>query len=114
MSSKISNEAKEVAYKYMNWWLSGKPGAFIARQGYYISNPERSRALMSKEEWDYWYEGKVAQKDIRGTDDKVCALKGTFRDGGSYIQRFSNIAVWNTVMDNYDYSLDKWYELLNA
>ncbi|MEC7275248.1 MAG: extracellular solute-binding protein [Bdellovibrionota bacterium] len=114
MSSKISNEAKEAAYKYMNWWLSGRPGAFIARQGYYISNPERSRALMSKEEWDYWYEGKVAQKDLRGTDDKVCALKGTFRDGGSYIQRFSNIAVWNTVMDNYDYSLDKWYELLNA
>ncbi len=114
MSSKISNEAKEAAYKYMNWWLSGRPGAFIARQGYYISNPERSRALMSKEEWDYWYEGKVAQKDLRGTDDKVCAHKGTFRDGGSYIQRFSNIAVWNTVMDNYDYSLDKWYELLNA
>ena len=114
MSSKISNEAKEAAYKYMNWWLSGQPGAFIARQGYYISNPERSRALMSKEEWDYWYEGKVAQKNLRGTDDKVCALKGTFRDGGSYVQRFNNIAVWNTVMDNYDYSLDKWYELLNA
>lgn len=34
-------------------------------------------------------------------------------DGGSYIKCFLNIVVWNIVMFNYDYSLDKWYELLN-
>jgi putative spermidine/putrescine transport system substrate-binding protein len=114
LSKKTTGHAKEAAYKYMNWWLSGEPGAFIARQGYYISNPERSRPLMSKEEWDYFYEGKEARKDLKGTDGKISVRKGDFRDGGSYIKRFSNIAVWNTVMDNYDYSLEKWYELLNA
>ena len=98
----------------MNWWLSGYPGAFIARQGYYISNPERSQPLMSKPEWSYWYEGKEAVVDLRGTDEKVSVKAGQKRDGGSYIQRFSNIAVWNTVMPNYDYSLDKWFELLNS
>ena len=98
----------------MNWWLSGWPGAFIARQGYYISNPERSKELMSKPEWDYWYQGKEATSDLLGTDGKVSVKQGQLRDGGSYEKRFSNIAVWNTVMDNYDYSLDKWYELLNA
>lgn len=114
LSKNTQGHAKEAAYKYMNWWLSGEPGAFIARQGYYISNPQRSRPLMSPEEWDYWYEGKQARLDLRGTDGKISVKKGDFRDGGSYIKRFSNIAVWNTVMDNYDYSLEKWYELLNA
>lgn len=114
MSSQIKDKAKDAAYEYMNWWLSGYPGAFIARQGYYISNPERSRSLMTKEEWDYWYEGKPARNDLKGTDGKVSVKAGEIRDGGSYVKRFSNIAVWNTVMDNYDYSLDKWYEFLNS
>lgn len=114
LSSKTKGHQKDAAYKYMNWWLSGYPGAFIARQGYYISNPERSRALMSKEEWNYWYEGQPALKNLKGTDGKISVSAGSVRDGGSYLKRFSNIAVWNTVMDNYDYSLDKWYELLNS
>lgn len=114
LSKKTNGKAKDIAYEYMNWWLSGHAGAFIARQGYYISNPKRSKPLMSSEEWDYWYEGKPARSDLKGTDGLVSVKKGEVRDGGSYIKRFSNIAVWNTVMDNYDYSLEKWYELLNA
>lgn len=114
LSKKTNGKAKDIAYEYMNWWLSGHAGAFIARQGYYISNPQRSRPLMSEEEWDYWYEGKPARMDLKGTDGKISVRKGDLRDGGSYIKRFSNIAVWNTVMENYDYSLEKWYELLNA
>ncbi len=69
---------------------------------------------MSKAEWQYWYEGQEASIDLRGTDGKISVQAGQVRDGGSYIKRFSNIAVWNTVMPNYDYSLDKWYELLNS
>lgn len=114
LSANATGHVKDAAYDYMNWWLSGYPGAFIARQGYYISNPERSRPLMSKPEWDYWYEGKAATTELLGTDGKISVQAGESRDGGSYIKRFSNIAVWNTVMQNYDYSLDKWYELLNA
>jgi len=98
----------------MNWWLSGYPGSFIAKQGYYISNPERSKSLMSLEEWNYWYEGAQATTDLTGTDGKISVKKGDFRDCGSYAKRFSNIAVWNTVMDNYDYSLEKWYDFLNS
>ncbi len=115
LSSKTTDErVKDAAYAYMNWWLSGYPGAFIARQGYYISNPERSRPLMSKEEWDYWYGGKPALVNLRGTDGAISVKAGEIRRGGSYTKRFSNIAVWNTVMNNYDYKLDKWHEFLNA
>lgn len=114
LSAKTHGHVKDAAYEYMNWWLSGYPGAFIARQGYYISNPERSRVLMSQAEWDYWYEGKPATNPLKGTDGNISVQPGESRDGGSYIKRFSNIAVWNSVMDNYDYSLDKWYEFLNS
>lgn len=114
MSRECKGDVRDAAYAYMNWWLSGWPGAFIARQGYYISNPERSRPLLSNEEWDYWYDGKPAISGLKGTDGKLSVQAGDIRTGGSYINRFSHVAVWNTVMDNYDYSLQRWYEFLLA
>lgn len=114
LSSKTEGHVKDAAYDYMNWWLSGWAGAFIARQGYYISNPERSKPMLSKDEWGYWYDGKQASNQLRGTDGNISVNAGDIRTGGSYIERFSNVAIWNTVMDNYDYSVDRWYEFLQA
>ncbi len=112
LSSESKDEQKDAAYQYMNWWLSGWPGAFIARQGYYISNPQRSKDLMSQDEWDYWYEGKATKTDLKGTDGKISVKAGSIRSGGSYINRFEHIAVWNTVMPNFDYTLKKWNQLV--
>tara|TARA_R110000868_G_scaffold268953_1_gene528260 strand:- start:38920 stop:40209 length:1290 start_codon:yes stop_codon:yes gene_type:complete len=114
LSAATEGKRKDAAYDYMNWWLSGWPGAFIARQGYYISNPQRSKSQLSTAEWDYWYQGKAASEDLRGTDGKVSVQQGEMRTGGSYDRRFSNVAVWNTVMPNYDYSLQKWYEFISS
>ena len=114
LSRACTGKQQEAAYAFMNWWLSGWPGAFIARQGYYISNPERSRAFMSPAEWDYWYEGKPAAEPLQGTDGKISVQAGNIRTGGSYIQRFENVAVWNTVMDTYEYILTKWNEFVLA
>ncbi|MBT7443109.1 MAG: extracellular solute-binding protein [Methylococcales bacterium] len=114
LSSSTQGKVKDAAYEYMNWWLSGWPGAFIARQGYYISNPQRSQQFMAQAEWDYWYQGKPAAVDLRGTDGRVSVRKGDIRTGGSYEKRLSNVAVWNTVMPTYEYSLQKWYEFISA
>lgn len=114
LSSTTSGYQKDAAYDYMNWWLSGWPGAFIARQGYYISNAQRSRELLSNNEWDYWYGGNETPKALKGTDGKVSVQPGQARRGGTYEKRLSNVAVWNTVMPNYDYSLQKWYEFISA
>ena len=114
LSSAASPEQQDMAYAFMNWWLSGWPGAFIARQGYYIANPERSRGNMSAAEWDYWYDGKPAPHQLTGVDGRIVVPGGEVRRGGSYYQRFSNIAVWNTVMDTYEYTLTKWKEFLLA
>lgn len=114
LSATTQGREKDAAYDYMNWWLSGWPGAFIAKQGYYISNPQRSKSYLSREEWDYWYQGQPATKPLRGTDGKISVQTGETRSGGSYIKRFSNVAVWNTVMPTYEYSLQKWYEFISA
>ncbi|WP_417909706.1 ABC transporter substrate-binding protein [Candidatus Electronema sp. PJ] len=114
LSRACTGEKQEAAYAFMNWWLSGWPGAFIARQGYYISNPQRSKAFMSAAEWDYWYEGKPAAEPLVGTDGKISVQPGSIRTGGSYLKRFENIAVWNTVMDTYEYTLTKWNEFVLA
>jgi putative spermidine/putrescine transport system substrate-binding protein len=112
LSSRTRGVARDRAYEFMNWWLSGWPGAFVARQGYYISNPQRSRPYLDRAEWDYWYEGKPAEGDLHGPEGKVAVRSGGVRNGGSYWRRFSNVAVWNTVMDTYEYSLPRWHEFL--
>lgn len=114
LSSETEGKEKDAAYEYMNWWLSGWPGAFIARQGYYISNAQRSKKYLSQAEWDYWYAGKPATEALRGTDGKISVQPGEVRRGGSYETRLSNVAVWNTVMPTYEYSLQKWYEFISA
>ena len=114
LSSRTTGRSLDAAYDYMNWWLSGWPGAFIARQGYYISNPEQSKAHLLKEEWDYWYAGKPAAVDLPGTDGRTAVAAGSTRSGGSYERRLSNIAVWNSMMPTYEYSLNRWYEMLTA
>lgn len=112
LSRASQDERREAAYAFMNWWLSGWPGAFIARQGYYISNPQRSKAFMSQAEWDYWYDGKPATTALKGTDGNISVREGDIRNGGSYTKRFEHVAIWNTVMDTYEYSLMKWNEFV--
>ena len=114
LSSASQGRNKDAAYDYMNWWLSGWPGAFIAKQGYYISNPQRSASYLSPAEWDYWYAGKKATQALKGTDGNISVQQGDIRSGGSYNKRFSNVAVWNTAMPTYDYSLQKWYEFISS
>ncbi len=114
LSSRTEGAAKDAAYEFMNWWLSGWAGAFVARQGYYISVPERAKPHLSQAEWDYWYEGKPAAEDLPGPEGRIAVKTGAVRNGGSYWKRFSNVAVWNTVMDTYEYSLPRWYEFLLA
>jgi putative spermidine/putrescine transport system substrate-binding protein len=113
LSSSTTGRQEDAAYDYMNWWLSGWPGAFIARQGYYISNPQRSQEYLSQSEWNYWYKGQTTQDVLKGTDGNIAVRAGEARTGGSYEQRLSNVAVWNTVMPTYDYSLQKWYEFIS-
>ena len=102
----------DMGYAYLNWFLSGWPGSIVARQGYYMSVPERVRAHLSKSEWDYWYDGKAAMAELNGPDGKPAIQAGSVRSGGSYWQRASHIALWNTTMDEHNYLVRRWAELV--
>lgn len=114
ISAKVEGKALDQAYEYLNWWLDGWAGAFVARQGYYMSVPENVKKHLEPEEWDFWYEGKPAAKELPDPFGTVIVEEGEVRDGGSYWDRFKNIAVWNSLMDENDYLVKRWTEFLSA
>jgi len=114
ISAKVTGKQLDQAYEYINWWLDGWGGAFVARQGYYMSVPENVKKYLEPEEWDFWYEGKPAAKELPDPFGTIIVEKGEVRDGGSYWDRFRNIAVWNSLMDENDYLVKRWTEFLTA
>jgi hypothetical protein len=109
LSSKTEGHEKDAPYKFMNWWLSGRTGAFVARQGYYISNPERSRESPSDGERNFRHDGKAASQPLRGTNGKVSVRRGEVRNSGGYTNRFSHIGygtqLWTSMNIRYRYGM---------
>jgi putative spermidine/putrescine transport system substrate-binding protein len=114
LSAHLSGRTLDVAYEYLNWWLDGWAGAVVARQGYYMSIPERVRLHLSPVEWNYWYEGEPAAEDLLGPHGEKTVGKGEIRSGGAYRQRASRIAVWNTTMDEHNYLVRRWGQLVGS
>lgn len=108
LSRHLTGAALDMAYEYMNWWLSGWPGAMMARQGYYMSIPERVREALPPHEWAYWYEGSEAATDLPGPAGNTVVRAGARRSGGAYWDRANRIAVWNTAMDEHNYAARAW------
>ena len=114
ISSKVKGKQLDQAYEYINWWLGGWAGAFVARQGYYHSIPDNAKKYLEPAEWDYWYDGKPAAKDLADPFGTVIIKKGDVRSGGSYWNRYSKINVWNSIMKENDYLVKRWTEFLTA
>lgn len=113
LSRRLEGRQRDAAYDYLNWWLSGWPGAVVARQGYYMSVVDRVRAHLSPAEWAYWYDGHAASEDLPDPDGTTAIVRGSVRSGGAYWSRASNIAVWNTTMDEHNYLVRRWGELVD-
>ena len=112
LSRHLDGRMRDVAYEYLNWWLAGYAGAVVARQGYYMSVLEPIREHLSPAEWRYWYEGAPASEALRAPDGTPIIPEGAVRSGGSYWQRASSIAVWNTTMDEHNYLARRWARLV--
>jgi putative spermidine/putrescine transport system substrate-binding protein len=110
----VSGPTLDAAYKYLNWWLSGFPGANMARQAYYSPRPDTAQKFLSKAEWDYWYGGKPAATNLVGPDGKPAIPKGSVREGGSFTQRIRAYAAWNTTQPQNDYMATQWNNFISA
>ena len=101
---------RDAAYEYLNWYNSGWVGGFIAKQGYYSANVETAKAALTENERGFFYEGKAATADITSPTGEKTNSAGEVRDGGSYEERFSKVAVWNNLMDEAEFLYAKWNE----
>ena len=104
----------DAAYAYLDWYMSGWQGGFIAKQGYYSSIPETAKKFMTPDDYGFWYEGKPAKGDIKAPDGKVMEKAGAVRDGGSFEERMGKVACWNSVMDEDRYMVKRWNEFIAA
>jgi putative spermidine/putrescine transport system substrate-binding protein len=108
ISSSVTDPAKlQACYDYLNWNYNGFLGAVIMRQGYYIANGTRllpwirsaagKAAGFTPAEYDYWWGGKAAPRDLPGITGKVGDIKkGERREGGSFTQRVCKYISWNS------------------
>jgi putative spermidine/putrescine transport system substrate-binding protein len=112
LANHLRDSRLDMAYAWFNWFLDGWAGACMARQGYYMSVPDRVRAFLEPEEWDYWYEGKPAARDLPDPDGHCAIRAGEMRSGGSYRTRSNHIAVWNSTMDEHNFLVRRWNEII--
>ena len=108
ISSKVTDPAKlQACYDYLNWNYNGFLGAIIMRQGYYIANGQRllpwiksaagKKYGFTPAEYDYWWGGKAAPRDLPGITGKVGDIKkGDRREGGAFQQRICKYISWNS------------------
>ena len=110
----VSGATLDAAYRYLNWWLSGFPGANMARQAYYSPVPSTTKKFLTSAEWDYWYGGKPAAQNLVGPDGKPAIPKGSVREGGSFTQRIRLYGAWNTTQPQNDYMATQWNNFISA
>ncbi len=110
LMSHLEGLQREAAIEYVNWYNEGRAGALLARQGYYSANPATAMANLTENERGFFYEGKAASAPITSPTGEVTNPTGAMRDGGSYEDRFSEVAVWNNLMDEAEFLYAKWNE----
>lgn len=110
----LDGKKRDAGYAFLNWFLTGWHGAFIARQGYYSSVPETAKANLTPNEAGYWYEGKAATADILDPYGAIMDKAGAMRDGGSFEDRMGHVGCWNTVMDEERFMVQRWNEFISA
>ena len=108
--SHVDGLKRDAAYEYLTWYNSGWVGGFIAKQGYYSSNPKTAMENLTENERGFFYEGKAATADITSPTGEKTNSAGDVRDGGSYEERFAKVAVWNNLMDEAEFLYAKWNE----
>ncbi len=110
----LDGKKLDAAYEYLNWYLSGWQGGFVARYGYYSPVPGTAKKRLTPNEWDYWYEGKPAKDTILDPYGVPMEKAGARRDGGSILERVTNISCWNTLMDESVYMNKRWNDFKSA
>ncbi len=70
----LSGKKLDAAYEYLNWYLSGWQGGFVARYGYYSPVPSTAKKFLTPAEWELLVRGQASsasdQRSLRRVDGK--------------------------------------------
>jgi putative spermidine/putrescine transport system substrate-binding protein len=122
----VTGDKLTAAYDYLNWMYAGFLGALIMRQGYYIANGKTllnwittsgstGKPPFTADEYDFWYNGKPAPKDLPGITGHVGDIKaGQVRDGGSFLVRSCKYLTWNSFFKQNVYQVKRFNDFLSA
>jgi putative spermidine/putrescine transport system substrate-binding protein len=130
----ISASVKErlrlnACYDYLNWLYDGSFGASMMRQGYYVGNGKAlpgwidvyggrvppNQDELTGAEYDYWYRGKRATKDLSDVTGKIGAIKkGSIREGGGLAARACHVSCWSTYFHAAAYQAKRFDDLLST
>lgn len=113
LAAHLDGRERDAAYEYLNWWLDGKPGAILARNGAYMANHSAVREKLGPQDWAFWYEGAPASTPIYDTQGREIYAVGEVREGGSYYERMSKVVVWDSVMTEHNYLMRRWAHAIN-
>lgn len=86
----------------------------MARQGYYNPVPQNVREHLEPAEWDYWYGGQPASKDLVGPSGEPQLPKGDVREGGSFEERICRYSTWNTEQPEAQLLTQRWNDFIAA
>lgn len=106
--------ARDAAYDYIDWWLSGRPGAILAANGAYMAAPDAVRRHLRPSLWAFWYGGAPAAEDIYDPFGQRIYRRGETREGGSYEDRMARVVVWDAVMTEHNYLVRRWDHALSG
>lgn len=112
LSRQLAGARLDRAYAWLNWYLDGFAGAVVARQGYYMSVAGQVKAHLAPAEWDYWYEGLPASAPLCDVTGAPAIQPGEVRSGGSRAARAKHVAIWNSTMDEHNYLVRRWNEMV--
>ena len=105
---------------------AGHFGALIMRQGYYVANGKEllgwikskgsaGTPAFTADEFDFWYNGKKAPRDLPGVTGQVGDIKqGSTRDGGPFLKRSCKYTSWNSFYTENVYQVKKYNEFLSG
>jgi len=123
----VTGDKLQATIDYMNWMNDGFLGALIMRQGYYEANganlpgwikssaAQQGKPPFTMDEYDFWYNGKPAAKDLPGITGHVGDIKkGQVRDGGSFLQRSKHYSSWNSFFKENVYQVKRFNDFLSA
>ena len=115
VSKGVSGMKEDVAYEFVNWFLSGWAGAYLNRQGYYSGSSADRQGRHGALRVGLLDGGQARREGYSRRPTAPCSTRPAARATAvPSTSGWAAVACWNAVMDENDYMVRKWNEFIAA